>query len=381
MFSKLRAFWAEPSPEGRPGISVGDRAIAVTTALAAVAEATLRADLSSPALAVVGGLVRAVAIWFRRVRPFEAHAAAFGVTSLLALTGLVSGVQPIELRAGAAALLLPYSLFRWGTGREAILGLPFLAALYVLNWVEGSIKDMNGAFGVAIVLLFPIVLGVAGRSRARVRRRELENAKLREREQLARELHDTVAHHLAAIAIQAQAAGVVVGARPEAATKALTAIDEEARLALPELRKLVGALRDARAPDLTTPVGFAAIVELTRLGSKEHAVEVELTGEFDGLSAPVQAALHRIAQESVTNALRHARRPHTISVRVAAEDAKVRLTVEDDGEMVQKRGDGGFGLVGMAERASLLGGTLKAGPNGERGWLVTAVLPRNGGLP
>jgi signal transduction histidine kinase len=90
----------------------------------------------------------------------------------------------------------------------------------------------------------------------------------------------------------------------------------------------------------------------------------------------VGAAIYRIAQESITNALRHARHATRIAVRVSGEDDCVRLVVRDDGEATAGA-PAGYGLAGMTERATLLGGTLEAGPGSGRGWTVTAVLPRN----
>ena len=89
--------------------------------------------------------------------------------------------------------------------------------------------------------------------------------------------------------------------------------------------------------------------------------------------------MYRLAQESITNALRHARHATRIVVCVAGEDDYVRLTVRDDGDASSAdRSPFGYGLVGMTERATLLGGTLEAGPGLEEGWTVNAVLPRAG---
>jgi len=107
---------------------------------------------------------------------------------------------------------------------------------------------------------------------------------------------------------------------------------------------------------------------------------VEITGAADDLPPPVGAAIYRLAQESVTNARRHARHATRIEVRVAVDDTSVHLRVSDDGDTALTRpaGSPGFGLIGMIERADLLGGTCEAGPNPDRGWTVTAVLPRTG---
>jgi len=108
-------------------------------------------------------------------------------------------------------------------------------------------------------------------------------------------------------------------------------------------------------------------------------VQVRLTGDLDALNPVVAAATYRIAQESVTNALRHARNATRIEVQVAGGENAVELTVCDDGEPVHASHVApGYGVVGMTERAALLGGTLAAGPGPDRGWLVDAVLPREG---
>jgi signal transduction histidine kinase len=97
------------------------------------------------------------------------------------------------------------------------------------------------------------------------------------------------------------------------------------------------------------------------------------------VSPPVEAALYRIAQEVVTNAVRHARHASGIDVQVTGQDGQVRLTVRDDGEPVPASwAQDGYGIVGMTERATLLGGSLRAGPGPGQGWVVAAVLPRAG---
>ncbi len=102
-------------------------------------------------------------------------------------------------------------------------------------------------------------------------------------------------------------------------------------------------------------------------------------GDLDDLRPLVGAAIYRIAQESITNAVRHARHATRIDVRVTGDRDRVRLTVRDDGDAgTSADRSSGYGLVGMTERAALLGGTLEATPNADRGWTVTAVLPRDG---
>jgi signal transduction histidine kinase len=107
-------------------------------------------------------------------------------------------------------------------------------------------------------------------------------------------------------------------------------------------------------------------------------VDVELSGDLAGLPPAVDAAVFRLAQEAVTNARRHAQHAGVVRVRVRGDADEVRLTVDDDGHGTGAPGPGGFGLVGMAERAKVLGGTMHAGPRDGGGWSVAAVLPRHG---
>jgi len=142
---------------------------------------------------------------------------------------------------------------------------------------------------------------------------------------------------------------------------------------------MVGALREGEEPDLAPQRGVADIERLAGTAGDSPRVDVELSGDLDDLRPSVGAAIYRLAQESITNAVRHARHATRIKVCVTGDDDSVRLTVADDGDAGSTgRSSSGYGLVGMTERATLLGGTLEAGPGTERGWTVDAVLPRAG---
>jgi signal transduction histidine kinase len=121
------------------------------------------------------------------------------------------------------------------------------------------------------------------------------------------------------------------------------------------------------------------IERLARRAGDTPRVDVELSGDLDDLGPSLDTALYRLAPESVTNALRHARHATLIRVSVAGDGHWVRLEVRDDGSGGSTdAGSSGYGLLGMAERAKLHGGTLLAGPAREGGWTVSAVLPRHG---
>jgi signal transduction histidine kinase len=342
----------------------------------AALEGALRADLPGRAIAVAitAGLLPTL-LW-RRTRPLLMLAIVFVTTSLAPL--LTGGVR-VETYTMAYLLILVYSLFRWGSGREAVTGLAIMLAAVSLSMAFYGlvVADAIGAF---TVMFSAIALGGALRYRAGVRMRELDQVKLLEREQLARDLHDTVAHHVSAMAIRAQAGLATSASHPDAATDALRVIEAEASRTLTEMRAMVRVLRRDQPAELEPGKHITDLEQLAGRVRVGPSVHVELFGDLDGLPPSVGAAIYRIAQESVTNARRHARHATRIEVRVAAGDTSVRLSVSDDGDnsSVRPAVAPGYGLIGMTERADLLGGTCEAGPNPGRGWTVTAELPLTG---
>lgn len=344
-------------------------------AVAAVLETIFREDLTWRPLGLVVCLALATTLLWRRTHPLPVVLIAFGGLLALDTTARVIADEPTAtLYSSAYLLVLPYALFRWGSGRHATIGMTYiLVGSVTTELLAGNVAD---AILSIEFLLLPAAIGATVRYRRSSRQREREQIALREREQLARELHDTVAHHVSAIAIRAQAGRTLAATRPDAAVEALEVIEDAASRALAELRAIVGALRDGDEAELAPQRGIADIARLAN-ATDGPRVDVELSGDLDDLRPMVGAAVYRIAQESITNAVRHARHATRIAVRVAGEDDCVRLTVHDDGEATGA-GTTGYGLAGMSERAALLGGTLEAGPGAGRGWTVRAVLPRTG---
>jgi len=192
------------------------------------------------------------------------------------------------------SLLLAYALFRWGAGREAALGL--LIILIPVAALPGF-DEVNSAGDVVagvVFVLFAMALGAAFRYRSSARLRGRDQVKLREREELARELHDTVAHHVSAIAVQAQAGRTVAESQPEAVLDALVVVEKEASRALTEMRTIVGALRRGeQQSDLAPQPGVADIERLARSTGNPPHVDVTLTGDLVALPPSVDAALYR----------------------------------------------------------------------------------------
>jgi signal transduction histidine kinase len=374
----VRLLWAEPRAPEPPRRVWRDWALVAALVPTAILEGVLRHDVVWRPVAVALAAGLAVVLLWRRTHPLAVVVVVFGAIIVLHIASLLSIQEPVGLNTMIYVLLLPYSLARWGSGREVAIGLAVILVTVVLGVVVDSTRVLDAVLGSLLLLLFPATLGAAARYRTVSRSRELDKVRLREREQLARELHDTVAHHVSAIAIRAQAGRVVAGSDPAAAVDALSVIEAEASRTLAEMRVMVGNLRENETPTLAPQPGVADLDRLSR-GAGEPRVDVEVSGDLEDLGPSVGAAIYRIAQESITNAVRHARHATRITVRVAGEDDCVRLTVNDDGDPSSTaRNSLGFGLVGMTERAMLLGGSFEAGPSPDRGWTVEAVLPRTG---
>ena len=376
----VRAVWAEPRPSQPPARVWWDWALLGVLVLWSVLDGVLGLRVKAwPPITVTVGVVLALTLLWRRTHPLAAVAVAFGFLIAVDVATIIAAAEPTMPWSTACVLLLTYSLFRWGAGREAAIGLVIILAWLPVTYTAEPVGAADVAAGYGF-FLFSAALGASIRYYANTRIRDIDQAKLREREQLARELHDTVAHHVSAIAVQAQAGRTLAASHPDRAMAALEIIEEAASRTLDEMRTMVGVLREGEEPELVPQPGVTDIARLARRTGDWPRVDVELSGDFDDLAPSVGAAIYRLAQESITNAVRHARHATRISVRVADDDDDcVRLTVRDDGDgSPTGQSSWGYGLVGMTERATLLGGTLEAGPNPDSGWTVNAVLPKAG---
>jgi signal transduction histidine kinase len=360
-----------------PGPARRDWLLVAAVVIGATVEVLSRDQLVWPgaSLALTVGL--AVLLPWRRVRALPVFVVSFGAVSALEVLSLGRDAGWEGLDTTAFLLLLPYALARWGSGRDVGIGVLVMAVPLTLSGVGGDpVGDLIG--GAAVVLLSGAI-GFAVRAADELRAEEVAGLRSRERAELARELHDTVAHHVSAIAVQAQAGRVVAATRPEAALEVLGVIEEEAARALEEMRSMVGALRHGDPAALRPQQGIRDLPGLERDGGAGGPrVAVTMSGELDDLRPSLDAACFRLAQEAVTNALRHARQASEVRVQVVGDLEQVRITVVDDGRAsaTSMASTPGFGLVGMAERAKLLGGTFAAGPRPDGGWSVAASLPR-----
>lgn len=356
--------------------------------------------------------------------PDYLHVASGGVMSLIALSAVPHTTGPrrtgLSALAGIAVMLAtsaalapgPKGLFGYAFGASEGMALFLLLTLVALRcrpWAiagagllavsslfadtlrsgqlaaalqGGEIVDFDPTVSTTAVLLM-LAPGFYLRWRSAQHERHIAEVRREERIALARDLHDVVAHQVTGIVVQAQALQHIGARNPETVVKALPEIESAGAQALTAMRRLVGALREGAAP-LDAPDLPAALRALEGAGDGGGPpVEVRMAGDLARLAPDVGTAVARIAQEAVTNARRYA--PDATRIRVTADtsEGRVRLEVRDDGGGGGSPfGDGGgYGLIGMAERARLLGGTCTAGPatDGGPGWTVRAELPTGAG--
>lgn len=333
-----------------------DLALSVIGSGVAVAAASLlcaRGPRTAWALALLAGAGVALAAGGR-----GQSLAWFGLCVLAFWVMIAAGPKPGLLFLIAAEVLL-----------VAHLLLPHFSAGWT-PWVAGVAVSAGGAALIArqqelVSQLRAAQAGLAERSRAE------------ERNRIARDLHDVIAHSLTVSLLHISSARLAVSEDPGDAERALAEAERLGRQSLDEVRSIVGLMRsdDSENGSRLAPVpGLEGLGELVaRLRRAGAKVGLERSGDVASLSATISATLYRIAQEALTNAAKHAPgRP--VSVRLAATASRVELTVESGGAPGTGRG---MGLDTMRERAEAIGGTCQAGPAGA-GWRVHASVPTKG---
>jgi signal transduction histidine kinase len=207
-----------------------------------------------------------------------------------------------------------------------------------------------------------------------------EQAVVLERVRIARELHDVVAHHVAVMGVQAGAARRVLHADPEAAQRSLVAVEASARQAVDELQRMLGTLRSGplelpgSAPSTDGLERLPELVEDAR--GSGRSISFTTIGDPRPTPATVASTLYRVAQEAITNSIKHAGRDAEIDVRLRYLDTGVELEITDTGGRPDSPAEGSkLGLVGMRERVAAVGGTLHTGPRARGGFAVRAAVP------
>jgi signal transduction histidine kinase len=395
------------------GLAATAGLLGLASVIEAIVRAAVGADATSAAvpqdhggqlfalglLYCVLGLATTVPLAF--LRP-AAAAVVLSAASLLSL-----GAFHFLTVAGAIAeLIAVYRFGRGGTWRDGdaadagrrsddaqyaalVLTVPFLILALVTGAGAGS---ESRVLTVVLAALVPAAAwaGVARRSRAEARLHTaaaqviagtlVEHTARGERARIARELHDVAAHHISMIAIQAETARLTTPGMPPAGAQRLSEIGDTARAGLTEMRRLLGVLREdlpGEAADRHPQPGLEQLPGLVDEAreSSGAACRLIVSGRPAAIDPGVSLAAYRIAQEALTNARRHAPGA-AVDVEVRYGDGELRLLIRDNGPGPDRPAPaGGHGLTGMRERATAVGGELRAGAATVGGFLIEARLP------
>ena len=335
-------------------------------------------------------LVAAASVVLRRARPGIAFAVGFGALAVQALAvGTSEGNGSLF-----PGLVLSYSVAAHGARRTAIAGLcaiPVVAGLReVLNPENTTAAEIFNGLGWDFAIIAAWLLGAWIRTRRQLlvelRQQAADSAEVAaaaERARVARELHDMLAHSLAVVVVQAEAAEEALAHRPEVAAESMRSIQRTGREALVEVRRLVGVLSEDDA--MREPVPGAAAVDalVERMNAAGLPVDLEVRGSTDALPAGPDLAVYRIVQESLTNVLKHAvGQPRPRPDRPAGRSGDGRGGGRRAGcrnSVGSGRGRAtGHGLRGMQERVTALGGASGPARAADGGFAVRAVLPHRG---
>lgn len=318
------------------------------------------------------------------------------LTAVAALTGDWAVFGP-----GEAVILLCLLMVavrtcppEWVTLCAALDGVAAVALPLRLYQDVGRSNDFGVllAYMLALALLVGVIAGLGGYLRTLDRRRAVAVTETRRAERLAMaaDLHDFVAHHVTGILVQTQVARLMAATEPDRLDPVLTGIEHAATEALDSMRRTVGILREGprypvAGPDAAErhPAGdLAALADLVAGFGGPVGPKAELRRDPSvpaDLPHEVQAAAHRVVQEALTNVRRHAADATEVTVDLAYGRGTLRVSVRDDGrggaQLPHAARGGGFGLVGLTERVTALGGELRGGPRPGDGWEVVALLP------
>ena len=311
--------------------------------------------------AVAGLSVAAVAILIAWIADLPHEPAPAMALALSVLVGSAVSTLPVPWAAAIAAAGFAVVAVAWLTG-----GFTAVAVLNSAGWIAA------------------VVIGLSLRLLETHRQSTADKVRRDERLELARELHDVVAHHVTGIVVQAQAAQLVTRKHPEnldgplaGIGASLAGIEAAGSDALAAMRRVVGLLRDTADAPPTTSAAETLSDLVKRFDGHRTAVHLRLPDSESTWPPELTSTVYRVVQESLTNIARHATEARSVTVSVDQREQSITVEVTDDAPPAPARYQhrGGYGLIGMRERLETLGGTLSAGPRAGAGWSVLATLP------
>jgi signal transduction histidine kinase len=301
-------------------------------------------------------------------------------------------IDPNLFEVFLSQVFIVYSTASNTAGRRTYLAGGVFVALQLIAYGPTLPGSLSQAFGEWVFYAIAWVLGktLRGRiqrtDRAEARTAELEAQREQqiqvavadERARIARELHDVVAHSVSLMVLQAGAARQALDRNPEKAREPMLLVEATGRSAMSELRRLVAMLRQPGDEEGLAPQPSLAHIDLLVAGMRGAGLTIELdvVDGLEGIPPGVDLSAYRIAQEALTNVLKHAGATH-VDVKVVRDAGAVEVTVEDNGRGSAGNGAlvGGHGLIGMKERVNLFGGRLEAAGRDGGGFRVFARLP------
>jgi signal transduction histidine kinase len=342
--------------------------------------------LPALAVSVIVAVLTALVLPLRRVWPGPVFAVMVLMAAVLAQWPVRGALLPVALAIGLYTVAVTMS-------RATALVAAALAVAAEApaagqgGWHNGWLAALYEVIAIAAVLVAGLYVStrrayLAGlRDRAQRLERERDQASALaaavERARIAREMHDSVAHHLTIIVALSDGALAAVNRSPAQASEAIRGVSTTAREALAETRRLLGVLRPEGGLELRQPLpGLSDLESLfTRVRAAGLPVRYERSGPPGDTPPGVQLVVFRLVQEALTNTMKHAGPGANAAVRLQLAPGEVRVEVEDDGvgSAGVPRAPGG-GLTGMRERVGAFGGELTCGPCQPRGWRVTARL-------
>jgi signal transduction histidine kinase len=344
--------------------------------VAAITQPSSAADIALTFVPVV-----AWSLWaFTRSVPLAAVSVAIVVPVVVAQRS--GELEPVMFNVS----LLAFAAARWSRSLAAAasLGLVAAATPVLVALVQDPMEVATGIWVVAIAFIWVVGRAFARQERLVIeleetRRQLAQQALLAERRRIARDVHDFVGHGLAAVMLQVTSARHVLRRDADAAEEALRSAEKVGRHSMQELRRTVTLLRSddeaTGVPPVRTASEISALVDEARAGGL--AVELRTRGDLARIPPSVGVALYRIAQEALANAARHAPDARTM-LGLELVNGRVKLLAETSGPLVpqsaSERKRPHYGLLGMQERATALGGEFAAGPTGD-GWRVRCELP------
>ena len=364
-----------------------DYALALALTVASQIELWTGSDVPHRGAAAATTLVITALVVVRRRYPLVCGAG--GMAILVLQQALIGDVQSASAFSVLALAILMYSMGAYAPAGQARIGGGLAAAAFVVVGLAKG-KAVGDIVFAGVILFAPWFAGMVIHTR-RERERHLETRAVdlereaeeraraaveEERARIARELHDVVAHAMSVIVVQAGAERHVLPEEQRSTRDVLEAIEQTSRLALGEMRRLLGMMRAGDEELALAPQPSVAYLPdlCAQVRSTGLPVELDIEGDAVPLPPGVDVSAYRIVQEALTNALKHAG-PASARVTVRYHPSELEVEVTDDGRGTAGARNGGHGLVGMRERVAVYGGQLETGNRRVGGYAVRVRLP------